>query len=115
MVAAGVQTIAGIDELSVMGVGEVVRKIGHLALLEKKIFAAIERLKPAFVVTIDFPGFHFRLAEHLKMVGIPVYQYVAPKLWAWGAGRSFQLQRDFSGVLGILPFEKDFFLGRGGV
>lgn len=113
MVAAGVQTIAGIDELSVMGVGEVVRKIGHLALLEKKIFAAIERIKPAFVVTIDFPGFHFRLAEHLKMLGIPVYQYVAPKLWAWGAGRSFQLQRDFSGVLGILPFEKDFFLGRG--
>ncbi len=113
MNAAGVESIAGIEELSVMGVAEVVRKIGDLALLEKKIFAAIERLQPAFVVTVDFPGFHFRMAEHLKMLGIPVYQYVAPKLWAWGAGRADRLRRDFSGVLGILPFEVDFFRERG--
>ena len=113
MNAAGVESIAGIEELSVMGVAEVVRKIGDLALLEKKIFAAIERLQPDFVITVDFPGFHFRMAEHLKMLGIPVYQYVAPKLWAWGAGRAERLRRDFSGVLGILPFEAEFFHGRG--
>ncbi len=113
MNAAGVRGIASIDDFSVMGVAEVAGQIGRLALLEKKIFAAIERLNPAFVITVDFPGFHFRLAEHLRLAGIPVYQYVAPKLWAWGAGRSSRLQRDFAGVLGILPFEADFFLGRG--
>ncbi len=112
MEAAGVHRVAGIDELSVMGVSEVLTKIGQLALLEKKIFAAIERLKPAFVVAVDFPGFHFRMAEHLKLAGVSVYQYVAPKLWAWGAGRAFRLQRDFAGVLGILPFEGEFFRSR---
>jgi len=113
MTAAGVRSIASIGELSVMGVAEVAGQIGRLALLEKRIFAAIERLAPQFVITVDFPGFHFRMAEHLKLAGIPVYQYVAPKLWAWGAGRSARLRRDFAGVLGILPFESDFFLERG--
>lgn len=112
MEAAGVRSVASIDELSVMGVAEVAAQIGRLALLEKRVLASIERLRPAFVITVDFPGFHFRLAGHLKLAGIPVYQYVAPKLWAWGAGRVSRLKQDFAGVLGILPFESEFFLSR---
>ncbi|MEY4632059.1 MAG: hypothetical protein RIQ81_2179 [Pseudomonadota bacterium] len=113
MDAAGVRSVARVSELSVMGFAEVASKLGSLALLEKRIFAAVERLDPAFVVTVDFPGFHFRLAEFCRQCGIPVYQYVAPKLWAWGASRISRLKSDFSGVLGILPFERDFFLERG--
>lgn len=112
MQSAGVVPVAQISEFSVMGISEVLAKMGSLALLEKKIFSAVHRIKPDFVITIDFPGFHFRLAEFLRLSGIPVYQYVAPKLWAWGASRASRLKRDFSGVLGILPFERDFFVER---
>ncbi len=113
MSGAGVRGVADITSFGVMGFAEVVRKVGSLAILEKSIFAAVERIDPAFVVTVDFPGFHFRLAEHCRRIGIPVYQYVAPKLWAWGAGRINRLKSDFSGVLGILPFEQDFFQSKG--
>jgi lipid-A-disaccharide synthase len=60
-------------------------------------------------VLIDFPGFHIRLAEQLKRRGIKVYQYVAPKLWAWGEGRVAALKQNFDAILGILPFEESFF------
>jgi lipid-A-disaccharide synthase len=60
-------------------------------------------------VLIDNPGFHLRLAEQFRMRGIPVYQYVAPKVWAWGQGRVEQLRRNFTAILGILPFEEEFF------
>lgn len=113
MAAASVQSVASISSFGVMGFAEVARKIGELAFLEKTIFAAVERLDPEFVVAVDFPGFHFRLAEHCRQLGIPVYQYVAPKLWAWGAGRISRLKSDFAGVLGILPFEREFFQQRG--
>jgi lipid-A-disaccharide synthase len=113
MAVAGVQGVANISSFGVMGFAEVARKIGELAILEKSIFAAVERIDPGFVVTVDFPGFHFRLAEHCRQLGIPVYQYVAPKLWAWGAGRIGRLKQDFAGVLGILPFEREFFQQQG--
>ncbi|MCX6124941.1 MAG: lipid-A-disaccharide synthase [Proteobacteria bacterium] len=109
MESVGVHSIATTAELSVMGVVEVARKICEIKHLELRILTWIDRVKPKFAVLVDFPGFHFRLAEQLKMRGIPVFQYVAPKVWAWGKGRIPALQRDFTKVLGILPFEAEFF------
>src|SRR5690606_37921019 len=64
-------------------------------------------------VLVDFPGLHFRLAEQLRLRKIPVIQYVSPKLWAWGASRMARLAEDFDLVLGILPFEEEFFRATG--
>lgn len=109
MAAANVLSVANVSELAVMGISEVLPQLGRLSVLEKRILAAISRIRPDCVITVDFPGFHFRLAEVVHLMGIPVFQYVAPKLWAWGASRAERLRRDFSGVIGILPFERDFF------
>lgn len=113
MTKAKVSPIASIAELSVMGVGEVLAKIGQLRMLESRILAYVDRMHPSFAVLIDNPGFNLRLAEQLTMRRIPVFQYVAPKLWAWGANRVEKLQRDVDTVLGILPFEEEFFRTRG--
>lgn len=106
---AGVQPFAGIEDLSVMGFVEVLRHFYSLKMLENDLLARIDRLKPRFAVLIDYPGFHLRLAEQLKMRGIPVVQYVAPQLWAWGAKRTERLRRVTDHVLGIMPFETEFF------
>jgi lipid-A-disaccharide synthase len=108
-----VTSIASIDELNVMGIVEVARKISDIREVERRVLAWIDRLEPRFAVLVDFPGFHFQLAEQLKLRGIPVFQYVAPKLWAWGRGRVEGLKRDFTKVLGVLPFEEDFFTSQG--
>lgn len=113
MSKAKVNAIASVSELSVMGVTEVLAKIGQLRMLESRILNYVDRVHPSFAVLIDNPGFNFRLAEQLTMRGIPVFQYVAPKLWAWGADRIEKLRSDFRAVLGILPFEEDFFRTRG--
>lgn len=113
MANAGVDEIANISELSVMGVQEVLAKLAKLRMLETRILSWIDQAEPKFAVLIDNPGFHLRLAEQLKMRGIKVFQYVAPKLWAWGEGRAPALKENFDTVLGILPFEESFFLQRG--
>ncbi len=113
MANAGVDEIANISEISVMGVAEVLPKLAKLRMLETRILSWIDQSEPKFAVLIDNPAFHLRLAEQLKMRGIKVFQYVAPKLWAWGEGRAPALKENFDTVLGILPFEEDFFTSRG--
>ena len=113
MSLSGVKSLATTDELSVMGVIEVARKVCDIRMLEQRITTWVQRTQPKFAVLVDFPGFHFRLAEIFHMLGIPVFQYVAPKVWAWGRGRIPALRENFAQVLGVLPFEGDFFREHG--
>lgn len=113
MKRAGVASLASISELSVMGLVEVARKVADIRMIEQRILAWADRTNPEFAVLVDFPGFHFRLAEQLHLRRIPVYQYVAPKVWAWGQSRVRLLRENFVGVMGILPFEEEFFLRNG--
>ncbi len=69
--------------------------------------------KPDICVLVDFPGFHLRVGEQLRLHGVKVVQISAPKLWAWGGWRLTLLRHAFDKVLGILPFETSFFARRG--
>jgi len=113
MINAGVDPVAHISDFSVMGITEVAKKIPDLKLLESRVLSWIEQTNPKFAILIDSPAFHIRFAEQLKMRGIPVIQYVAPKLWAWGENRISRVRDVFELILGILPFEEEFFKERG--
>ncbi|MEZ4741237.1 MAG: lipid-A-disaccharide synthase [Bdellovibrionota bacterium] len=110
---AGVTSVGSIDELSVMGIVEVLKKLPALLAFEQRLLHEIDRRNVEVAILVDFPGFHFRLAEELHLRGIKVVQYVAPKLWAWGIGRAKKLKEYFDLVLGVLPFETEFFSSLG--
>lgn len=110
MVNAGVKPLARMEDINTMGFSDVLARLPQLRMFESRLLAQLDEHPPAFAVLVDFPGFHLRLAEQLRLRGIPVIQYVAPKVWAWGGSRVAKLKKDFSMVLGILPFEEEFFL-----
>ncbi len=109
MLDAGVEPIGRMETISTMGISDVLRRLPELRMFESQLLARLDNLRPAFAILVDFPGFHLRLAEQLRLRGIPVVQYVAPKVWAWGKSRIENLRRDFDLVLGVLPFEEEFF------
>lgn len=109
----GVTRILDNKDLSVIGFGEVLAMLPKLVRLEEEIFRSLDDLKPDIAILVDYPGFHFRLAPSLKARGIKVVQYVAPKVWAWGQSRVQKLRKHFDLVLGVLPFEEDFFKKHG--
>lgn len=113
MRAAGVAAMAHMEDFAVMGFVEVLKHLPRLKLLEIELLEKIRRARPRFAVLVDYPGFHLRLAEELRRMRIPVIQYVAPQLWAWGEHRTERLRRVTDLVLGIMPFEEEFFRGRG--
>lgn len=114
MQAEGVSLLAGLRELAVMGLVEVLRHLPFFVDLRKRVFAALERERVDLVIPIDYPGFNLRLAKHAKASGIPVLYYIAPQVWAWHKSRVRDLARDADEVAVVLPFEEDF-LRKGGV
>jgi len=109
MVETGIASLVSQDDVNVMGVFEIFRRLPQLADAEQKILSWVDRFQPEFAVLVDFPGFHLMLAEKFRLRNIPVFQYIAPKLWAWGESRARKLRENVSLTLGMFPFETSFF------
>lgn len=113
MEKAGLQSLFPMHELSVMGFVEVLPRIPQLLRRIRGTVAEIRRLRPDAVVTIDSPGFNFRIGEALKGEGIPLIHYVAPTVWAYRPKRAAEISRFLDHLLAILPFEPPYFEAEG--
>ena len=113
MAAAGVELQVHINDLSVMGIWEVIRDVGRLRQILNRAKELLRRSKPDGLILIDFYRFNIELAREAKNLGIPVVYYVAPKLWVWGKGRIRHLKKNVDRILAIFPFEEEFFRSQG--
>jgi lipid-A-disaccharide synthase len=86
MAGAGVELVAGLDDLAVMGFAEVLSRLPYFARLEKRV-GEILRQGVDLVIPVDYPGFNLRVTEKAHAMGIPVVYYIAPQVWAWKPGR----------------------------
>ncbi len=97
--------IAGLDELSVMGGTEVLRRLPGFLRLERRIRRLFLTEDVRLFLPIDYPGLNLRLARSARRQGRRVLYYIAPQVWAWREGRTAKLRRDCDRVLTVLPFE----------
>ena len=107
--AAGLEAFFRVEDLSVMGITEVVRHLPRILGMLSDIKKALEREKPSALVVIDAPDFHFRVITAARSLGIPVYYYISPKIWAWRQGRARFIRDNVRRLISILPFERDFY------
>jgi lipid-A-disaccharide synthase len=106
MQAEGVASLFPMDELSVMGIAEVLPKYFHLKRRIRETALAAAAFEPEAVVTIDSPEFSFRVAAELRRIAdTRIVHYVAPTVWAWRSGRAAKLARLVDQVLALFPFE----------
>lgn len=109
LVSEGVSSLAHMNELNVMGLTEVAKKIASINMLKQNVLEHLDRQNIRVAILVDFSGFHLKLAEELKLRGIYVIQYVAPKLWAWGESRVSALKKYVDLLLAAFPFEEAYF------
>jgi lipid-A-disaccharide synthase len=107
--AQGLESLFPMQELSLMGLAEVIPHLPRIIKRLRQTTAAVKELKPDVVVTVDAPAFCLRLAHNLRGSGIPVVHYVAPQHWAWRPGRAKKLAKRVDHVMALLPFEVPFF------
>ncbi len=109
MAEQGLASLFPMEELTAMGLIEVLPKIPHLAARLRKLTKFALRERPDVLVTIDSPDFNFRLGRRLQGRGIPLVHYVAPSVWAWRPGRARQIARFLDHLMALLPFEPPYF------
>ena len=111
MTAEGLASLFPIHDLATMGLLEIIPRIRQIQRRIRETVDAILDLRPAAVVTIDAPGFSFRVAKRLRARGaqMPIIHYVAPQVWAWRPRRARETARLFDHLMVLLPFEPDYF------
>lgn len=113
MLAAGCAPLAHIDELSVMGLVEVLRSYPRLLQLRRRLGDALLAAGIDAVVGIDVPDFNLGLERRLKRAGVATVHWVCPQAWAWRPGRAGSLAPVVDRLLALFPFEPAFFAERG--
>ncbi len=113
MQARGLESLFPMEELSLMGLVEVLPRLFRLRGLLARAAADIAARRPAAVVTIDSPGFALRLLRALRPLGVKRAHYVAPQVWAWREGRVRRFPGLWERLLCLLPFEPDYFARHG--
>ena len=113
MTARGLRTLFPIEELSVMGLVEVLLRTFSVMRRMSETAGAIRRLSPDAVVTIDAPAFANGVWRRLGGVDALLIHYVAPTVWAWRAGRGRKLAARIDHLLVLLPFEPPYFEAEG--
>ncbi|MCU0984066.1 MAG: lipid-A-disaccharide synthase [Acetobacteraceae bacterium] len=113
MQAQGLVSLFPMEELSLMGLAEVLPSLARLVRRMGEAEADILAKQPAALVTIDAPSFTLRLAGRVRPKRVRVIHYVAPQVWAWRPWRVKRIARVVDRLLCLLPFEPAFFQGAG--
>lgn len=112
MLAAGATVVEATGADAVMGAGSL-SKVLHHARINRRIRLWLAHHQVAVHVAVDSPAANFPICRITRAAGLRIVHLVAPQIWAWGPWRIAKLRRLTDHVLCLLPFEEEYFRGRG--
>jgi len=113
MCAEGLHTLFSMDELTVMGIFEVLPRLRLILKRISETAKQVAELNSDIFISIDAPDFSFRVAKKLLGSSIPKVHYVAPSVWVWRSGRAQKIAALYDHLLTVLPFEPPYFTAVG--
>ncbi|PIE45579.1 MAG: lipid-A-disaccharide synthase [Gammaproteobacteria bacterium] len=109
MMAQGMNSLLPMEDFSVMGISEIVRRLPKLLRYRRKLFDNYQAVMPNAFVGIDYPEFNLSLEKKLKEIGIYTVHYVSPSVWAWREKRIHHIKASCDLMLTLFDFEKRFY------
>jgi lipid-A-disaccharide synthase len=116
MTAAGIASTFSIDELAIIGITAIPRRLPTILRRIRETADAVVAAEPDALVIIDSPDFTHRVARRVRRRApkIPILNYVSPSVWAWRPWRARAMRGYVDHVLAILPFEPAVHVRLGG-
>ena len=111
----GLTPIFNMDRISLMGLIEIIPRIPELLFLINLTIRKIMEINPDLIITIDAPGFNFRVLKKIKKLNLRFknIHVVAPTVWAWKANRAKKISDYINCLFVLFPFEKKYFTPHG--
>ncbi len=109
MIQQGFDSWVPMNELSVMGIVDVIKNFPRLYRILRSVRARFLSEKPNVFIGIDAPDFNLRVEKTLHAAGIKTVHYASPSVWAWRAGRTHKIKNTVNLMLVLFPFERDFY------
>ncbi len=106
---AGCDIVRHYKDTAIMGFVTVLKNLGKIKANIRLCCSDIQEWKPDVVILVDYAGFNLRIARFAKSIGLKVFYYISPKLWAWNTGRVKQIKRYVDRMYTIFPFETAFY------
>jgi lipid-A-disaccharide synthase len=101
--SAGMDVRFQYRDYAVIGFTGILSSLPRFHRLEKSLRTLIDDAD--LFIAVDYPGLNLRLCEYAHKRGKRVLYYIAPQVWAWGAGRVARMRRTVDRVAVVLPFE----------
>jgi lipid-A-disaccharide synthase len=105
----GLESWFDMNELSVMGLVEVLKHLPRLLSIRKQLKAKLLAFQPDIYIGVDAPDFNLPIETFLKKHKIKTVHYVSPTIWAWRESRVHKIKRAVDCVMGLFPFEAPVF------
>lgn len=106
---AGVELLCDAAKTAVVGAFEILSHLGDILAARRALIERMRDHRPGLLILIDYPEFNLLLAKQAKKLGIPVFYYISPQIWAWRRRRVHKIARLTDRVAVILPFEQAFY------
>ena len=105
----GVEILVDAAKMAVVGIVEVLAHLKDIRAAMRTLEKRLQDKRPSLLILIDYPDFNLILAGKARKLGIPVFYYISPQVWAWRSGRIKKISRLVDRMAVILPFEKEFY------
>lgn len=109
LAASGAEMLYDAAKLAVVGISEVLAHLGDILRAQRILADCLRQRRPDLLILIDYPDFNLRVAAKAKKLGIPVFYYISPQVWAWRSRRVHTIMRLVTRLAVILPFEEAFY------
>ncbi|WP_092994365.1 lipid-A-disaccharide synthase [Thiohalomonas denitrificans] len=109
MRAAGVETLVDCRDMAVLGLFEILRHFRFIYGVLQHMRRLLASERPDLLVLVDYSGFNLKLAKSAKQLGIPVFYYISPQVWAWRRKRVYTIREYVDLMAVVFPFEESFY------
>lgn len=106
---AGAEIVRYYKDTAIMGFVAVLKNLGKIKANLRLCCDDIQQWQPDVVILVDYAGFNLRIARFAKTIGLKVFYYISPKLWAWNTGRVKKIKKYVDRMYTIFPFETEFY------
>ena len=109
MRAASMYAHFDICDMAVVGFFEVFVHLSKIVKIFYKTVRILKEKRPDKLILVDYPDFNIRLGIKAKSMGIPVYYFISPQIWAWRSWRIRKIAQFVDRMMVILPFEAEIY------